>query len=404
MWWMKGYVKSSGDHIIKYNEDDPIDGAVGSALGRVALVVGGSKTGKTTSYMLALSDIVNQERHDLEKFGPIRDEYRNKLILKKSISTTHYHSRTDMPKIHGIPKFDWNALIVPLGVVLVPHREIAQELFELSCKMQLRTRLLAGGMGNKKAASFRGGYATVTNDKQYDNIDLIISTPEMLVRVLNGAYNDTRIDIKYLQFLIMEEADLLCDGFYLEQMNEVLNMIHSYKLRTICITTAKTDALMNYLQHSHLDGKGDMLSQIQITHPKSHSVGQNVKQIFTAIAQGDPVDRLIETFDELDVRVGSGGPKTLVFCNTVKCCKFLEHTLSDRGYKVVSLHGEMGYGQRTKAIKDYGTRNNILVATNFASRGILNKEVDNVVSFDFPDNVAEYLHRASRVSTNGKKE
>ncbi|ORM39584.1 DEAD-box ATP-dependent RNA helicase 39 [Babesia sp. Xinjiang] len=400
--WIKGYVRGPGGTIIPYPEDRAIDvDVVGSAFGKTAVAIGGTKTGKTTSYLLALSDLVNLERHDADGLGAQRDEYRNKIILNKSLRSCKPPSRPNMPKVHGLPKFDWNCLMTPLAIVLVPHREMGMEIFALSSKMELRTRLFAGGMGYKKQSSFAGGYASVANKKQHDNVDVIVSTPEMILRVIHGAFDDARIDIKFLRFLIMEEADLLCDGFYLEQVNELLNMIDSQQLRTLGITATKTDALMNHIQQAHLDGKAEMLKRVTIVHPQSHTIGSSVRQVFTAIAQSDPVDRLLETLEELNARAGSGGAKTVVFCNTVKCCKFVEHVLKDRGYNTESLHGEMGYEQRSKSVKGFGTRSNILVATNVASRGALSKQVDHVVSFDFPRNVADYLHRTARVAKNG---
>ncbi|GFE54324.1 DEAD DEAH box helicase domain-containing protein [Babesia ovis] len=396
--WINGYTKCAGG-VLKQYGDGPIEDSMGSASSKVALVVGGTQSGKTVGYLLPLCDMVNLERQDIDGIGNNREEYRNKLILHKSIRSNRSGNGTQLPKVQGLPKFDWNCLITPMAIVLVPHREMGLKIFDMCSKMQLRARLFAGGLGYKKQSSFTGGHTTVA--KHRDNIDVVIATPEMLLRVLHGGYDDARIDIKYLRYLIMEEADLLSEGFYLEQVNELLNMIYSHQLRTLCVTATKTDALMNHIQHAHLEGKADLLGRISITHPKSHTVGEEVKQVFTAIAQGDPVDRLLETFDELNVKAGSGGPKTVVFCNTVKCCKFLEHTLKDRGYKTVSLHGEMGYEQRSKSMEEFDTQSNVLIATNFASRGAINTEVDHVVSFDFPNNVADYLHRAARVSTNG---
>ncbi|CDR94682.1 helicase, putative [Babesia bigemina] len=400
--WVQGAVKCSDGSVRQYSRNSRIHGdVVGSAYGNVALMVGGAKTGKTSTYLLALADLVNVERYGSDETGPQRDEYRNKTILNRSLKPCRSPAKPDVPKIRGLPKFDWDSLMVPLAIVLVPSREIGSKIFETCCQMNLRARLFAGGLGYKKQSSFTAGHAATGRKKQSDNVDLIVSTPEMLLRVIHGVFEDARIDIRYLRFLVMEEADILCEGFYLEQLNEVLNMIHSTELRTLCVTATKTDALMNHILHAHLDGDADGLARVTIAHPGSHTVAKNVQQVFTAIAQSDPLDRLIETLEELDIRARRDGRQTVVYCNTVKCCKFLEHALRERGYNAASLHGEMGYEQRSKSVKEFGTQSNILVATNVASRGALSCHVDHVISFDFPRNVTDYLHRTAGVAHNG---
>ncbi|GIX62492.1 DEAD/DEAH box helicase [Babesia caballi] len=315
--WTKGYARCAGGQVKRYPEEGAMEGEpAGSAFGNVALAVGGTKTGKTTSYLLALSDAVNADRNDADGTGAQRDEYRNKVVLNRSLRGIRPPTRPNAPRVHGLPKLDWNCLMVPAAVVLVPSREIGMQVFDLSCKMQLRTRLFAGGMGYKKQTTFAGGHVAVGNRKQNDNVDVIVSTPEMLLRVIHGAFEDARLDIKFLRLLVLEEADLLCEGFYLEQLNELLNMIHSQQLRTLCVTTTKTDALTSHIQQAHLDGQADLLARVGITHPKSHTVDAAVQQVFTAIAQADPLERLLETLEELNARAGGSERKTVVFCNT----------------------------------------------------------------------------------------
>ncbi|KAK1443155.1 RNA helicase like protein [Babesia gibsoni] len=400
--WMKGYIKRADGTFEEYSKDRHIYGDVsGSAFRNVALVVGRDTTGKTTSYLLALSDMINSSSQDSHYNGSGRDEYRNKVILNRSLRSSQVPSLGDMPKMRGLPKFDWNNLLVPLGIVLVPSREIGMQIFQLCCQLQLRARLIAGGRGYKKQSSFTGGYARVMGTKCIDNVDVVIATPEMLLRTINGAFDDARIDIKFLRYLILEECDMLCEGFYLEQLNDVLNMLHHDHLRSLYITSTKTEQVMNHIRQVHLDGDSEMLGHVSIAHPKSHTVGPEIKQVFTAISQSDPLERLLETLEELNIRGGELQNKTVIFCNTVKCCKFLAHALKERGYNVTSLHGEMGYEQRSETLKNFGGLSNLLVATNLASRGALNQDVHTVISFDFPHNVSDYLHRGSRVAHKG---
>ncbi|KAG2373415.1 hypothetical protein C9374_012154 [Naegleria lovaniensis] len=90
--------------------------------------------------------------------------------------------------------------------------------------------------------------------------------------------------------------------------------------------------------------------------------------------------------------------RVLIFCNTVKSCRAVHHTLTQHGLEASCFHGDMPHERQSEEFDSFSSgRLSIMVATDIASRGldILNP-VDHVVMFDFPLNSIDYMHRAGR--------
>merc|ERR1719326_2746372 len=69
----------------------------------------------------------------------------------------------------------------------------------------------------------------------------------------------------------------------------------------------------------------------------------------------------------------------------------------------MSLHGQMTQAQRLGALSSFKAREQqILVATDVASRGLDIPAVDLVINFDIPKNSKDYIHRVGRTARAGR--
>jgi ATP-dependent RNA helicase DDX3X len=67
-----------------------------------------------------------------------------------------------------------------------------------------------------------------------------------------------------------------------------------------------------------------------------------------------------------------------------------------------SIHGDKGQREREEALKLFKTgRTPILVATDVAARGLDIPNVTQVINFDLPSNVDDYVHRIGRTGRVG---
>ena len=84
--------------------------------------------------------------------------------------------------------------------------------------------------------------------------------------------------------------------------------------------------------------------------------------------------------------------------------RHLSATLTERGFSVVTLSGELSQHERNQAMQALRNgRSRVLVATDVASRGIDLPSVGIVIHADLPHDVETLQHRSGRTGRTGKK-
>jgi len=97
-------------------------------------------------------------------------------------------------------------------------------------------------------------------------------------------------------------------------------------------------------------------------------------------------------------------PNALVFANTRAMVNRLTTRLSNRGFSVVALSGELSQSERTHALQAMRDgRARVCVATDVAARGIDLPNLDLVVHAELPTNHETLLHRSGRTGRAGRK-
>jgi len=177
---------------------------------------------------------------------------------------------------------------------------------------------------------------------------------------------------------------------------QILAKIKPNQKPTVCIVSAtRTNAVTTFLQ-KHIKSKTATIETVATddAHRTNHKLqevfvpckGQRSAVVLNDVLAADPPD---------------GDSKTLIFTNTVERCKQVYDDLLAKGMKVQALHGELKPRVRNKAIMDFKSKDNILVSTNLASRGLDFDKLDHVILYDFPYNPADYLHRVGRTARAG---
>lgn len=97
-----------------------------------------------------------------------------------------------------------------------------------------------------------------------------------------------------------------------------------------------------------------------------------------------------------------GSHLTLIFVETKKGADELENFLYEYGNPVTSIHGDRSQREREDALRCFRTGMcPILVATAVAARGLDIPNVKQVINFDLPTDVEEYVHRIGRTGRMG---
>ena len=94
---------------------------------------------------------------------------------------------------------------------------------------------------------------------------------------------------------------------------------------------------------------------------------------------------------------------TLVFTRTKRGADRLAKNLKRDGFRAGALHGDMTQGQRERALGHFAAgRNDVLVATDVAARGLDLEHISHVINYDPPGDEKTYVHRVGRTARAGR--
>jgi superfamily II DNA/RNA helicase len=93
----------------------------------------------------------------------------------------------------------------------------------------------------------------------------------------------------------------------------------------------------------------------------------------------------------------------MVFCQTKRAADQVATALASRGFAVATVHGDLGQGQRERALRAFRSgKVDVLTATEVAARGLDVEDVTHVVNYECPDDEKTYVHRIGRTGRAGK--
>ena len=265
----------------------------------------------------------------------------------------------------------------PLGLVLTPTRELAQQIDEvltpLAKSIGLDSVVIAGGMPYGKQ---------ITAMRQ--SCPILVATPGRLIDLLDKG----EVQLDDLQITVLDEADQMADMGFLPVVKEILDQ-------------AKPDG-QRLLFSATLDRGVDALVKKYLNAPKTHSLQNDRASVSTMkhyVLTMQTTDK-----DDVTAQIASRSGKTILFVKTQRGADRLADKLAHAGVPVGALHGGKSQAVRTRTLALFKeTPNAALVATDVAARGIHVDGISLVVHFDAPQDHKDYLHRSGRTARAGEE-
>ncbi|WP_017613899.1 DEAD/DEAH box helicase [Nocardiopsis salina] len=263
----------------------------------------------------------------------------------------------------------------PLAVVLVPTRELAQQvtgaLTPYAHAARLRISTVVGGVSvGRQAGALRRG------------TEVVVATPGRLADLLERG--DCRLD--EVEISVLDEADQMTDMGFMPQVTRLLDRTLPHGQRMLFSAT--------------LDRNVDRLVRRYLHDPVVHSVDPSAGAVTTmehhVLHIGDDDKRATAT------RIAAREDRVIMFLDTKRAVdKLVSHLLAN-GVPAGSLHGGKSQAQRNRTLEQFKDgRVTALVATNVAARGIDIADLDLVVNVDPPQDHKDYLHRGGRTAHAG---
>ncbi|MFG3418429.1 DEAD/DEAH box helicase [Micromonospora sp. NPDC048063] len=264
----------------------------------------------------------------------------------------------------------------PLALVLVPTRELAQQvttaLDPYARAVGLRCATVVGGLSlQRQADALRAG------------AELVVATPGRLHDLINRG--DARLD--QVAITVLDEADQMADMGFLPQVTKLLEQVAPDGQRMLFSAT--------------LDGGVDKLVRRFLTDPVSHSVDPGTATVTAMTHHVLHVDAVDKPAALTWIAAREG--RTILFMGTKHRADRVARQLLAKGVRAAALHGGKSQPQRTRILEQFRTGQvTALVATDVAARGIHVDGLDLVVNVDPPTEAKDYLHRGGRTARAGE--
>jgi len=262
-------------------------------------------------------------------------------------------------------------------LIVTPTRELAvqieKELRLLSQNMNLYSVLCIGGVNMGPQVN------RLSRDPHF-----VIGTPGRL----QDLERHRRLNFGAFKTIVLDEVDRMLDMGFVREISFVISKLPTPR-QSLFFSATVSDKVRAIMQ-------GFLYNPISISIKPSVS-SANVDQDIVRINGRQKVDVLHELLTQ------DGFDKVLVFGRTKWGIEKLSDALSDRGFRVASIHGNKNQNQRQRALEDFKANYvQILLATDVASRGIDIDNVTHVINFDQPESHEDYIHRIGRTGRAGK--
>ncbi|MFF3465306.1 DEAD/DEAH box helicase [Streptomyces sp. NPDC001984] len=264
----------------------------------------------------------------------------------------------------------------PLALVLVPTRELAQQVTDAltpyATAVNLRLATVVGGLSiTKQANALRRG------------AEVVVASPGRL----NDLVERGDCVLGSVRITVLDEADQMTDMGFLPQITKLIQQVRPDGQRMLFSAT--------------LDHNIDRLVQRFLTDPVVHSVDPSAGAVTTM------EHHVLHVQDETDkkavtTRIAARDGRVILFLDTKRSADRLTKRLLAVGVRAAALHGGRSQPQRNRTLEQFKNGQvTALVATNVAARGIHIDDLDLVVNVDPPADHKDYLHRGGRTARAG---
>ncbi|MFI1720566.1 DEAD/DEAH box helicase [Streptomyces sp. NPDC020489] len=262
----------------------------------------------------------------------------------------------------------------PLALVLVPTRELAQQVTDAltpyARSVQLRLATVVGGMPiGRQAHALRNG------------AEVVVATPGRLKDLIDRG----ECRLNQVAITVLDEADQMADMGFMPQVTALLDQVRPEGQRMLFSAT--------------LDRNVDRLVRRYLTDPVVHSVDPSAGAVSTMEHHVLHVHGADKHWTTTQIAAREG--RVIMFLDTKHAVDRLTQDLLSSGVRAAALHGGKSQPQRTRTQFKTG-HVSVLVATNVAARGIHVDNLDLVVNVDPPTDHKDYLHRGGRTARAGE--
>ena len=341
----------------------------------------------------------------------------------------------------------------PRAIILAPTKELAGQIRNEAKKFTLRTNLRATLMrkgldifnDNKNTYwNNENGLKDKTPDDEDENkipssededtksqarthgakADILVATPMALVNAINSP-NTESLTFRSVQYLILDEADVLLDPLFREQTLSIWMACTNPVLR-VSLWSATMGSNIEELAISILNMRLNMLNEstgksitrsplLRLVIGLKDSAIPTIthKLVYAATEQGKlmALRQLLHPTAPAGDSAPTLRPPFLVFTQSIPRAIALHSELlydippeAGSSTRIAVLHSDLSETARDRVMTRFRAGEIwVLITTDLLSRGVDFRGVNGVVNYDVPNSGAAYVHRAGRTGRAGRE-
>jgi ATP-dependent RNA helicase RhlE len=282
-----------------------------------------------------------------------------------------------LPILHRLSKGRLAQANQARALILTPTRELAAQVGEsvsiYGRNLPLRSAVVFGGVKiNPQMIKLRKG------------VDVLVATPGRLLDL----YNQNAVRFKYLEVLVLDEADRMLDMGFIHDIRKILSLLPNQR-QNLMFSATFSKEIRNL-------ATGLVNNPVEISVSPRNTTVETVDQWICPVDKKQKAALLIQLIQD------NNWQRVLVFSRTKHGANKLVRQLESAGINAAPIHGNKSQAARTKALTEFKSgKIRILVATDIAARGLDIDQLPQVVNFDLPNVPEDYIHRIGRTGRAG---
>ncbi|XP_075941888.1 ATP-dependent RNA helicase DDX42 [Anarhichas minor] len=269
----------------------------------------------------------------------------------------------------------------PIAIIVCPTRELCQQI-HAECKRFGKAYSL------RSVAVYGGGSMWEQAKALQEGAEIVVCTPGRLI----DHVKKKATTLQRVSYLVFDEADRMFDMGFEYQVRSVASHVRPDRQTLLFSATFRKK-----IERLARDILVDPIRVVQGDIGEANEdVTQMVEMLRSATDKWDWLTRRVVEF------TSSGS--VLIFVTKKANCEELATNLTQEGYSLGLLHGDMDQSERNKVISDFKKKNlPVLVATDVAARGLDIPSIRTVVNYDVARDIDTHTHRIGRTGRAGEK-
>ncbi|XP_074282649.1 DEAD-box ATP-dependent RNA helicase 41 isoform X1 [Silene latifolia] len=269
----------------------------------------------------------------------------------------------------------------PLAMVLTPTRELCVQVEE-------EAKMLGKGLPFKTALVIGGDAMAGQVYRIQQGVELIVGTPGRLVDLLTKH----ELELDDISIFVLDEVDVMLQRGFRDQVMQIFRALSSPRVLLFSATISPDVEKMANSMTKPL---------VIVSVGKPNMPNQAVKQIAIWVESKSKKQKL---FDILMSKYHFKPPVVVFVASRVGADLLAEAITITTKIKALSIHGDKSMKERRETMRCFLMGEvSVLVATGLLGRGMDLVSVRQVIVFDMPNTIRDYVHLVGRASRLGKE-